>query len=213
MNWRAPAHRTRLVRVDVGEESRGRANHHHDQRQRASAARPKRSVGRDGRRDRIGEGSVTHLTLTATAGPSSSRLGGRVRSVWRHQRRRIEIGIYLTGDNAMPRRGIGEGAGVWAHFLPTWEQRDAQSLVPLLPAFPFQVPPTWQHNRRSAEPEHQRRLCFARYPWRQNQILNEKLLVWACLDSEFNINFYINLFNSSRYKFLALQMHHVVAIS
>jgi len=123
MNWRAPAHRTRLVRVDVGEESRGRANHHHDQRQRASAARPKRSVGRDGRRDRIGEGSVAHLTLTATAGPSSSRLGGRVRSVWRHQRRRIEIGIYLTGDNAMPRGGGGEGAGAWAHFLPTWSRR------------------------------------------------------------------------------------------
>ena len=136
--------------------------------------------------------------------------------MWRHQQRRNEIGIYLPGDNAMPRRGIGEGAGVWAHFLPTWSRRTRRAWFLF-----FRRSPSRFRQLGSTTGEVQNlsinvvcALQFARYPWRQNQILNEKLLVWACLDSEFNINFYINLFNSSRYKFLALQMdHNNVAIS
>jgi len=100
-------------------------------RGRRSSEGRKRSVGRDGRRDRIGEGRFAwrstdnshQLTTQApiTVGLSRLRLGGRVLSIWRRHRCIEDRNIFLHGE--CDGFTASAPAPARAHFLSTWSRR------------------------------------------------------------------------------------------
>jgi hypothetical protein len=150
MNWSAPPHAPDLC----ARWRRGIAgkSENHQQQQRARAAPRKRSVGRDARRDRIGEGRVTtHLTrrpLKFAAGRAGSQRRAPPAAAYRDRN------LSPHGENAMHCRGVGVGVGAGngrvarAHFYRRGAKRRAwlaRLLHPLsffrrsLPGFPAQL--------------------------------------------------------------------------
>lgn len=155
MNWSAPPHAPDLCarwRRGIAGKSENQ-----QQQQRARAAPRKRSVGRDARRDRIGEGRVTtHLTrrpLKFAAGRAGSQRRAPPAAAYRDRN------LSPHGENAMPCRGVGVGVGA-GNGRVARAQNDASLGWFLL--FPSSVVPfpASQRNRRIAEPDPRKGFIF-----------------------------------------------------